>query len=123
MGRIVGGLAAGIVVFLLVLGGMELLAHQVSPREASGSMLAIVAAAYFLSAMAGGYVAARVARRSWAAWAIALVVAAGAVWSLLQFSHPVWMQLASVVAPLLGGYVAVRLAGTPAPARASGDAA
>lgn len=123
MKRIVGGLAAGIGVFLLVLGAMEFLAHQIAPQTGSGTLLAIVAAAYFLSALAGGYVAARISRRSWAAWAIAGLVVTGAVLSLFQFPHPLWMQIASVAAPLLGGALAARLAGAPAMVAKSTDGA
>jgi MFS family permease len=111
MGRIIGGLATGVVVFLIVLGVIEFLAHQISPAEGSGTMLAIVAAAYLLSALAGGYVAAKISHRSWTAWAIAGIVVLGAIWSLFQYPQPLWMQIASVVAPLLGGAAAARLAG------------
>jgi MFS family permease len=113
MKRIVGGLAAGVVAFIAVLGVMEFLAHKLAPKAGSGAMLAIVAVAYFLSALAGGYLAARISGRSWAGWAIAGLVAAGAVGSLFQFPHPLWMQIASVAAPLLGGALAVRLAAVP----------
>jgi regulator of RNase E activity RraA len=118
MKRIIGGLAAGIVTLAVVQGGMELLAHQ---QAGSGAMLPIVAMGYFLSALAGGYLAARISGRNWAGWAIAALVAAGAVWSLLESSHPLWMQIASVAAPLLGGALAVRLAANRGTAAAAGD--
>ena len=121
MKRIVGGLAAGIVAFIAVLGAMEFLAHKLAPKAGSGAMLALVAAAYFLSAFAGGYLAARISNRRWAAWAIAAVVAAGAIGSLFQFPHPLWMQIASVVAPLLGGALAARLAPVTEEAAPVGD--
>jgi MFS family permease len=122
MGRIIGGLVAGLAVMLIVLGGSEFLAHQAAPKEGSGILLAIVAAAYFLSALAGGLVAARISQRRWAAWAIAGLVAFGAIWSLFQFPHPLWMQIAAVVAPLLGGFVAARLFDRPAAAPGSNGA-
>jgi cyanate permease len=113
MGRIIGGLAAGIVAFIVVLGSMEFLAHKLAAKAGSTAMMALVAAAYFLSAFAGGYLAARISNRSWTAWAIAALVAAGAIGSLFQFPHPLWMQIASVAAPLLGGALAARLARVP----------
>ena len=121
MGRIIAGLAAGVAVFVLVLVALELLAHQISPRPGSGTTFAVVSAGYFLSALAGGHVAARLSRRRWAAWAIAALVLAGAIWSLFQLGHPLWMQIASVAAPLLGGAAAARL--SEAPAHKSKDAA
>ena len=123
MKRIVGGMAAGIAAFVVVLGTMEFIAHQLAPRAGSGTMLAIVAAAYFLSAFVGGYLAARISGRSWTAWAIAALVAAGAIWSLFQFAHPLWMQIASVAAPLLGGALAARLAPVQAAAATRRDGA
>jgi cyanate permease len=122
MGRIIGGLAAGIAAFLVVLGSMEYLAHKLAPKAGSSAMLALVAAAYFLSAFAGGWLAARISNRSWAGWAVAGLVAAGAIGSLFQFPHPLWMEIASVAAPLLGGVLAVRLARVPeaAPTTANG---
>lgn len=123
MKRTIGGLAAGIAAFLVVLGSMEYLAHKLAPKAGSTAMLAIVAAAYFLSALAGGWLAARISNRRWAAWAIALLVAAGAIGSLFQFPHPLWMEIASVVAPLLGGALAWRLARAPEEAVTGKDGA
>lgn len=121
MKRTIGGLAAGIAAFLVVLASVEFLAHKLAPKAGSGAMLALVATAYFLSALVGGYLAARISNRSWAAWVIAALVAAGAIGSLFQFPHPLWMQIASVAAPLLGGALAVRLARVPHEAATSGD--
>jgi MFS family permease len=109
MGRVVGGIVAGILVFVALLAALEYLAHQISPAEGSLTMLAIVAGAYFVSALAGGVVAGRISRRAWAPWAIALLVLAGAVWTLFRMPQPVWMQIASVVAPLLAGFIASRV--------------
>jgi MFS family permease len=122
MKRIIGGLAAGIAAFVVVLGSIEYIAHQLAAKSGSAAMLALVALAYFLSALAGGYLAARISNRSWTAWAIAALVAAGSIASLFQFPHPLWMQIASVVAPLLGGALAVRLAGVKHEAAPVGDA-
>jgi hypothetical protein len=123
MKRIIGGIAAGIVAFVVVLGSMEYIAHQLAAKAGSGAMLALVAVAYFLSALAGGYLAALISNRSWTAWAIAALVAAGSIASLIQFPHPLWMQIASVVAPLLGGALAVRLAGVKHQAKPVSDGA
>jgi hypothetical protein len=102
---------------------MEFLAHQIAPQTAPARACHRLPPLIFLSALAGGYVAARISRRSWAAWAIAGLVVTGAVLSLFQFPHPLWMQIASVAAPLLGGALAARLAGAPAMVAKSTDGA
>jgi ABC-type transport system involved in cytochrome bd biosynthesis fused ATPase/permease subunit len=112
---------AGVVLFLVVLMALEWIAHQLFPsrgRLVPTGMLAFVAFAYFLSAALGGAIAARISRQSWTAWVIAILVAAGAAYSLTQLPQPLWMQIASIVAPLLGGLVASRLA-QPKPADAA----
>lgn len=110
--RTIGGILAGIAVFMATLMLLELLAHQMfrtSPGEALPSgMHAFVALSYFLGALAGGLVAGKISGERWTAWLIALLLAAGAAYTLTTFPHPLWMQVASIVAPLLGGLVASR---------------
>ena len=106
MGRLILGILAGVVTFAVILGVIEFLAHQLSPPQDSAATLAIVAGAYFLGSAAGGVVAGRITRRDWAPWFIALLVLAGAVWALLEMPHPLWMQGASVLAPIAGGFAA-----------------
>jgi hypothetical protein len=117
--RIVGGIIAGVIVFVLTLVLLEYLAHQLFAGGGGATpgpaMLAFVALAYFLSALLGGIVAGRISGRHWAVWVIALLVAAGAAYSLTTIAHPLWMQIASIVAPLLGGLVASRLVATARP--------
>jgi quinol-cytochrome oxidoreductase complex cytochrome b subunit len=104
--RIVAGLIVGIIVFLGILMTVEWAAHQVSPRPASTGLYAIVVVAYFGSALAGALAAGLIAGRSGAAWAIAILFTAGVLWTLAEVPHPLWMQIASVLAPLLAGFVA-----------------
>jgi hypothetical protein len=114
MMRKVGGVLAGIATFVIVLMTIEYIAHQVfntSPGDpVPNGMHAFIALAYFIAAFAGGYVAARIAAERWAAWLIAVVVAAGAAYAIGTMPQPLWMQIASIVAPLLGGLAASRLA-------------
>lgn len=120
--RKIGGIVAGIIVFVVTLAVLELLAHQLFPsdgRNLSTGLLAFVALAYFLSAFAGGLTAARISGLHWTVWVIALLVAAGAAYSLTAVAHPVWMQIASIAAPLLGGFLASRFA---PPTRSVADA-
>lgn len=117
--RIVLGIIAGVVVFALTLAALEFVAHQLFPSRGGLlpiGLLVFVAVAYFVSALLGGVTAGRISRAHWTVWVIAVLVAAGAAYSLTTISHPVWMQIASIAAPLLGGLVASRLvpAGTDA---------
>ena len=111
MARTIGGILAGIVAMLAVIVAIELAAHLVFPVPSDRDAVPIgvqllVLAAYFLGALAGGALAARISGRAWTAWAVAIVVVAGAIWSMFMIPHPQWMQIAAVVAPLVGGVVA-----------------
>jgi nitrate/nitrite transporter NarK len=81
------------------------------PGEAEPPLgaLMLVPAAYFLGALVGGWIAARISGRAWTAWLVGAVAAAGAIWSMFLIPHPAWMQIAAVVAPLLGALVAGHL--------------
>jgi MFS family permease len=107
--RTIGGVIAGILVFMATLTLMEYLAHQVAPRNNQGLLYAIVALAYFLTSLLGGLTAAKISRQAWTVWLIALLATAGSIYSILTMPQPLWMQVASVVAPLLGGFVASRI--------------
>lgn len=112
--RIISGVVAGIAVFMISLMMLELIAHQLFRTSPAGplpaGMHAFVAVSYFLGALTGGLVAAKISGERWTAWLIALLLAAGAAYTLTTFPHPLWMQVASIVAPLLGGLVASRAA-------------
>ena len=45
---------------------------------------------------------------------IATLILIAAVANIVMFPHPMWMNVAAFVAPLLGGLVGARLAGEPA---------
>ena len=109
MGKVILGLLAGAIAFMAVLVALEWMAHQVSGPAGTTVMFAIVILAYFLSAFIGGFVAARISDRGWTAWAIAALVIAGVIWTIIETRIPLWMQIGSLVAPLLGGFLAHRL--------------
>ncbi len=117
--RIILGIVAGLLVMGLVVGGLEVAGHVLfgAPSQRT-PLLVLVLVAYFLGALAGGFVAAWIARARWPAWAVAAAVLAGSVWSMTVVSQPGWMILAAIVAPLLGGLAAAHLA--PAPASKGG---
>ena len=109
--RTIGGVIAGVVVFVATLTLIEFLAHQIAAPRSSGLLLAIVAFAYFLAPLLGGLTAAKISRESWTVWLITALAVVGGIYSIMTMPQPLWMQIASIVAPLLGGYVASRMAG------------
>lgn len=85
------------------------------------SAQAVIVAAWFLGALGGGWIALRISGWVAAAWIVALIDAGLAIATILRFEHPLWMQICAVVAPLLGGWIATRLAPAPIPAVAEGE--
>jgi hypothetical protein len=130
--RILLGVIAGAVVAFLCVVGVEYAAHMVYPpppgfdvndREAVAramasaptAALAFVAAGWFLAALLGAWVADAVAKKALAGWIVALIVVAACVANLLMIpGHPAWMWAAAILLPLIGGWLAQRLAGAPA---------
>jgi hypothetical protein len=121
MVRIIGGVIVGIVACFVAISLVEYIGHQVYPmpaidlrdREGLSAIIAalpvgaliFVAAAWFLGALAGGAAAARISGRRWPAWLIAALVAVASIANVLMFPHPLWMKLAGIIAPLLGGWL------------------
>ena len=110
MVRIVFGILAGLIVMGLIVGVVEALAHlHFGTQSQETILLLLVLFGYFAGALAGGVIAGRISRARWAAWVIAGLVLAGSITSLLSISHPAWMAVAAIIAPLLGGFLAARL--------------
>ena len=119
--RIILGIVAGLVAVFVTVGLIEYVGHLLFPVRSDGAAIppavqVLVLAAYFLAALIGGWLAASIAARPWAAWVIALVVVAGAISSLFLVPHPQWMQIAVVLAPLFGGLIAAHLTRRARPA-------
>lgn len=104
------GLAIGLVVGLGAMLGLEWLNTQVLlPNEyvptAGGPAQAMIVAGWALLALAGGVAAVRVADWPASGWIVALLAIGVALAQSLASPHPLWMQIAAVVAPLLAGVV------------------
>ena len=69
----------------------------------------VVVFAWFAGSLAGGAIAKRIARAWWVAWPVAALVAFACIMIVMMIPHPVWMQVAGVAAPLLGGLVATHI--------------
>jgi hypothetical protein len=125
--RTAAGIIAGVLVAFAAVALIELVGHQVvpvpsdlglrnpeSPEPLAGVPLAaklIVVFAWFAGTLAGSAVALRVTRVAWCGWLVAAVVAVAAIANILMIPHPFWMQLAAVLAPVLGAVVAHHLRG------------
>ena len=123
MGRVIGGIAAGIVSAFLTVLAVEYLGHALYPLpsdldtrdfEALGAYvetlpagaLLFVLLAWFLGALDGALVAGLVSRRHWTVWLIAALVALAGIANVMMIPHPALLQIGSVAAPLLGGLAA-----------------
>jgi hypothetical protein len=120
----------GIVVALAVQTCVDLLANQIYPAAITdmwdrqqvseafadrpiGALLLSIAG-YFLAALVGGWIAKKIAGRSFAAWVPGLIVALMAL--LIAFSYPIqtWAALGMLVGALLGAMIANHLVATRA---------
>ena len=119
MVRTVGGIAAGVVAAFVTVAVIEYVGHIAFPFASEGEMAVqpalealplgikvIVVLAWFAGALVGGALAARISGTRWTAWAVGGLVALAGIANIFLMPHPVWMQIAAVVAPLLGGILA-----------------
>ena len=75
----------------------------------------IVIVGWIAGTFGGVWLALRICDWRPAAWIIALLAIVGGVINLFQFAHPLWMQAATIVAPLAGLWLGIRLHRTPYP--------
>ena len=86
-------------------------------NDLPGATQGALAVAWLLSALCGAAAAKLIARRAWAAWAIALIVAIYFGLNALILPLEMWAKAAWLFGPLLGGFFANRFVGE-APATA-----
>ena len=126
--RIILGILAGAVVAMALVVCLEMASHAMYPPPAGldpfdkadqarliammplGAALAVVAA-WTVGAFGGALTALLIARRAWAGWVIAGLIACGGLFTVLSIPHPLWMQVAAVAAPLIGGWLATVVGG------------
>ena len=61
--------------------------------------------AWFGGGLAGAAIAKLIARASWAAWTVTLLIGAYVVLNSIVLPLPAWMQALSIAAPLIGGLI------------------
>jgi hypothetical protein len=115
--RALAGLAAGLAVAIMTVMAIEGIGNQIYPPPTGYDMTSGSAETlpfetliwpvigYFLGAAAGAWVAVRVSGVRWPGWAIALCVLAATILNLALITHPIWVIVAGVIAPLLGGWL------------------
>ena len=115
--RSLAGLAAGLAVAIFTIAGVEAIGYQLVPPPAGYDMSGVSSETlpfetlvwpvigWFVGAIAGSWVAIRVSGERWTGWAIAACVLAATILNLVLITHPLWMIVAGVVAPPLGGWV------------------
>ena len=123
MGRLILGLALGVLAAFATVFALDFAGHQIYPLPSGLDMddyqavsayvsarppgaVAFVFLAWFLGALDGGIVAAAISRRAWTVWPVAALVAAAGIATVLMITHPIVQQIGAVAAPLLGGFFA-----------------
>ena len=129
--RIVLGVVAGLATAFVCVFAIEFVSHMIFPpppgtdltnpadmerlmQIISPTALALVAAAWFVGALLGAAVANALARRSLAGWIVALLMICGAVLTMIDIPHPIWMWAAGILLPPIAGWLAQRLTKVPA---------
>ena len=129
--KIVLGVIAGCVVGILCIIAIEMAGHLIFPpppgtdltdpaqvarimENVPWAALAFVAAAWFVGALAGSWVANRVANNVLAGWIVALLVLAAGIYTMTTIPHPLWMWAMGILLPLIAGWLAQRLVRAPA---------
>jgi len=124
--RILMGVVAGIVVAFACVFVVEMVSHSLYPPPAGldmtnpadqarlmeampGAAKAMVLAAWFFGALAGAWVANRIAGRSLAGWIVALLVVAAGVATMVMIPHPPAMWAGGILLPLLAAWIADRM--------------
>ena len=127
--RIAGAVIVGLVAAMLTVFVIEWLGHLLFPMSSDVELhdpektaqaraeipLAarlLVVLAWFAGALAGGFIADRIGRSASLAWVIAALLIVAGIVNILMIPQPVWMQIAAIASPLLGGLAAARLAAT-----------
>lgn len=84
----------------------EMLAYYVVRMPIGGQLL--VSGGWFVAGLMAAFAALRISQWRPAGWVVGGLIIALGVWNLTQLAQPLWMQAMSVVAPLLGCFLAER---------------
>jgi hypothetical protein len=124
--RRVLGMVLGVILALAVIWAFELVAQSLYPMPESwqtanraevaaildGVPLAeklIVVCGWFAGAFCGAWLVLRICDWRAAGWIVTVLLIAAGIANLVAIPHPLWMQVATFLAPMLGGLAASRL--------------
>jgi hypothetical protein len=130
MKKVFGVIAGILVAFLLVatsdwIGSMlfpisdvdtadsEVLAAYIAEMPIAAKL--IVASGWLVAPFAGAWLCLRIADWVPGGWIVTGVFLVGGLMNQFALPHPLWMQIAAVVLPLIGGWVAQRIHPKPYP--------
>ena len=82
----------------------EMLARFVVAMPPAGQ--AIIAAGWLVAGLVGGFAALRIGQWRPGGWIVASMLVADGLWNLTQLAHPLWLQAATLILPLLGAWLA-----------------
>jgi hypothetical protein len=123
MGRTIGGIVLGILAAFATIWAIEMVHHLLYTvpsgvrltdnaglaRYIAGMALPqmlFIAGGWLAGAFVGGLVAAKIARSTRALWVVAGLVALAGIANILYVAHPLFLQIAAVAAPVIGGCLA-----------------
>jgi hypothetical protein len=128
--RDIGATLAGLALSIGVIMAVQMIGHSIWPPPAGldwnngevvrtyTSQLPFLAllfpiASYFLGALAGPFVACRIGTTRPLVFigVICLVLLASTIANLIQIPHPLWFAVLAVAAIIIGGWLALQLAG------------
>src|SRR4051812_44821276 len=129
---VIAGAIVAIVVGMVALPMTYTLPSGLNPNDANQVVRALtgippttqiaLAVAWLASAFCGSFVAKLIARRSWAAWAVTLVVTVYFALNAFVLAQPLWVAAMWTLACLLGGLIGNRLVSGAAPETAALEA-
>lgn len=121
----VAGTIAGIATMFAIIIAVEMITvalYPLAPGDDGSDMTGIalsakllVCAAWFLGAFGGGWIALRITDWRWSAWIVGGLVLAGGIANIATIRHPLWMQAAAILLPIIAGWIAIRSHRKPYP--------
>jgi hypothetical protein len=129
IGGVIAGLVAGILVAMLAsfIGGLMVgtpagvdMSNATAIRNSYASLTTaqqlVGILSWAIGALAGAYVAKKIAGRSWAAWTVAVLMAAYQLLGVfVLLPMPAYLQVLAIALPLVAGYIANRMVPERAP--------
>jgi len=116
MARRILGTVAGVIVAMLVVGVMDYVSRMLTPDAAAmpaqgfaavpTTSKVVMALGWLLATLIGGFIAVRIARWVPAVWVVAGLIVAACLYNGFTIPGvPLWMQIASVIAPVIGALI------------------